>query len=44
MAHGKTSSSKVASKAAQVLRSPNASKTAKSLAGSVLSQFHGKKG
>jgi len=43
MAHNKTTSSKVASKAAKVLRDPRASKAEKSAAGSALSQKHGKK-
>ncbi|WP_187143746.1 hypothetical protein [Bacillus tuaregi] len=38
----KTSSSKLASKASRVLKSKSSSKTAKSLAGSVLSQAKGK--
>ena len=38
MAHNKTTSSKVASKAARVLRNPKASKAEKSAAGSALSK------
>lgn len=41
MAHGKTTSKSVASKASRILRSPTASKAAKSAAGSALSQKHG---
>lgn len=41
MAHGKTTSKGVASKAAKILSSPTASKAAKSAAGSALSQKHG---
>ncbi len=44
MAPKKTTSSKVASQAAKVLRDPKASKAAKSAAGSALAQHHGKKG
>ena len=43
MAHNKTTSSRVASRAARILRNPHASKAAKSAAGSALSQKHGKK-
>lgn len=43
MAHNKVTSSKVASKAAGVLRDPNATKAEKSAAGSALSQRPGKK-
>lgn len=42
MAHNKTTSSRVASGAARILRNPHASKAAKSAAGSALSQKHGK--
>ena len=42
MAHGKTTSKKVASKASKVLRSSRSSKAAKSIAGSALGQKHGK--
>ena len=41
MAHGKTTSKGVATKAAKILRSKTASKAAKSAAGSALSQKHG---
>ena len=44
MAHKKTSSAPVASKAGRVLANPRSSKTAKSLAGSVVSQSPGKHG
>ena len=40
MAHSKTTSKNVASKAAKVLANPNAGKTAKSIAGSALGQKH----
>ena len=42
MAHRKTTSKPVARKAAKVLRDPKASKKAKSIAGSALSQSPGK--
>jgi hypothetical protein len=42
MAHTKTTSKSVASKAARILSNPKASKEAKSAAGSALSQKHGK--
>ena len=42
MAHKKTTSKKVASKASKVLRNPKSSKEAKSLAGSALAQSPGK--
>ena len=41
MAHGKTTSKPVASKAAKVLSNPKSSKSVKSVAGSALSQKHG---
>jgi hypothetical protein len=40
MAHAKTTGRKAASNAGKVLRSPKASKAAKSAAGSALSQRH----
>ena len=40
MAHGKTTSKPVASKAAKVLSNPKSSKSVKSVAGSALSQKH----
>lgn len=40
--NSKKTSSNVASKAAKILTNPNASKTAKKLAGSALSQVNGK--
>ena len=40
----KTTSKAMASKAAKVLSNPNSSKTAKSLAGTALSQAAGKRG
>jgi len=43
MAHNKTTSKAVASRASRILRNPNASKAAKSAAGSALSQKHGRK-
>jgi hypothetical protein len=43
MAHNETTSKKVASKAAKVLRDPKASKAAKSAAASALTQRRGKK-
>ena len=43
MAHNKTTSSKVASKAARILRDTKASKAEKSAAGSALSQKHSKR-
>lgn len=42
MAHNKTTSKSVASKASKVLRNPNSSAAAKSAAASALSQKHGK--
>lgn len=42
MAHKKTTSKKIARKASDVLRDPKASKKAKSLGGSALSQSAGK--
>ena len=44
MEHKKTTSPRVASKAAKVLSNPNASKAAKSAAGSALAQSPGKHG
>ncbi|MEK7571632.1 MAG: hypothetical protein AAB553_05145 [Patescibacteria group bacterium] len=44
MAHSKTTSKPIASKASKQLSSKTTSKTAKSVAGSALSQKHGKKG
>ena len=41
MAHGKTTSKPVASKASKVLSNPRSSKSVKSVAGSALSQKHG---
>ncbi len=43
MAHRKTTSSRVAANAAKVLGNRRSSKAAKSIAGSALSQKHGKK-
>jgi len=43
MAHNKTTSKAVASKASKILRSSSASKAEKSAAGSALSQKHGRK-
>lgn len=43
MAHKKTTSKHVASKAARILRDPRAGKAAKSAAGSALSQKKGKR-
>ncbi len=43
MAHQKTTSKRVARKASKVLRGKRYSRTAKSAAGSALSQKHGKK-
>ena len=43
MAHKKTTSAKVASKASKVLSNPNSSKAAKSVAASALSQKTGRK-
>ncbi len=40
MSHRKTTSARVASKAAKILRNPHAGKAAKSAAGSALSQKH----
>lgn len=42
MAHKKTTSKKVASKASKALKSKRTSKNTKSIAGSALSQKHGK--
>ncbi len=42
MSHSKTTSARVASKAAKILRNPHAGKAAKSAAGSALSQKHRK--
>ena len=42
MGHRKKTSKEIASKAAKILRNPRASKQAKSLAGSALSQSPGK--
>lgn len=42
MAHGRTTSKRVAKKASKILRSKRSSKTAKSVAGSALSQKHGR--
>lgn len=44
MAHNKTTSRRVASKASKLLRSGQSSPRVKSVAGSALSQKHGKKG
>lgn len=42
MAHGKTTSKKVASKASKLLKSKRSPSATKSVAGSALSQKHGK--
>ncbi len=44
MAHKKTTSKNVASKASRLLKNKGSSKKVKSVAGSALSQKHGKKG
>jgi len=43
MAHPKTTSRKIATKASKALRSKSTSKSTKSIAGSALSQKHGKR-
>ena len=43
MAHKRTTSPKVAKQAGKVLANPKSGKVAKSIAGSALSQKHGKK-
>ena len=43
MAHPKTTGRRVASKASKLLRSGNSSKNTKSVAGSALSQKHGRR-
>lgn len=43
MAHRKITSARVASRAARILRNPNASKTARSIAASALAQRPGRR-